>query len=177
MADIFQVGYGKMWLPPPQRADGGNLSVGYDVFDRFDLGKPRNETLYGTETALKTSIAAAHGASVKMYTDFIPNHNGFRNKNTPGFVAQGGYPGFRASRRPATRSATFTIRRSATRTDPINGSLFGLIDIAQEKNHQFIRHPMAAGNAGTTFRPARSGTSPTRTTPASTRTKGWAASR
>ena len=62
MADIFQVGYGQMWLPPPQRADGGNLSVGYDVFDRFDLGAPRNETLYGTETSLKSSIAAAHNA-------------------------------------------------------------------------------------------------------------------
>ena len=85
MADIFQVGYGQMWLPPPQRADGGSLSVGYDVFDRFDLGEPRNETLYGTETSLKTSISAAHGASVKMYTDFIPNHNGFRNKNTTEF--------------------------------------------------------------------------------------------
>ena len=58
MADIFEVGYGQMWLPPPQRADGGSLSVGYDLFDRFDLGRPRNETLYGTETALKTSIAA-----------------------------------------------------------------------------------------------------------------------
>ncbi len=57
----------------------------------------------------------AHGASVKMYTDFIPNHNGFRNKNTASFVAQGGYPGFRALDARATRSATFTIRRSATR--------------------------------------------------------------
>ena len=27
-----------MWLPPPQRADTGPFSVGYDVFDRFDLG-------------------------------------------------------------------------------------------------------------------------------------------
>ena len=42
-----------MWLPPPQRAEGGALSVGYDVFDRFDLGGPRNETLYGTETSLE----------------------------------------------------------------------------------------------------------------------------
>ena len=60
MADIFQVGYGQMWLPPPERADTGNLSVGYDVFDRFDLGKPRNETLYGTENAAEDDVAAAH---------------------------------------------------------------------------------------------------------------------
>ena len=38
MADIFVAGYGRMWLPPPARADSGGLSVGYDVFDRFDLG-------------------------------------------------------------------------------------------------------------------------------------------
>ena len=60
MPDIYQTGYGQMWLPPPERADTGNLSVGYDLFNRFDLGSPRNETLYGTETSLKTEIAAAH---------------------------------------------------------------------------------------------------------------------
>jgi glycosidase len=146
MADIFQVGYGKMWLPPPQRADGGSSSVGYDLFDRFDLGKPRSETLYGTETGLKSSIAAAHDASVKMYTDFIPNHNGFRNKNTTNFVAQGGYPGFVLQTTGDTFGDFHNPAVSYT-TDPINGSLFGLLDIAQEKNHQFIRHPVAAGGA------------------------------
>ena len=38
MPDIFQSGYGQMWLPPPERADTGSLSVGYDLFNRFDLG-------------------------------------------------------------------------------------------------------------------------------------------
>ena len=31
-------GYGFVWLPPPYRADQGEFSVGYDVYDRFDLG-------------------------------------------------------------------------------------------------------------------------------------------
>jgi glycosidase len=145
MADIFEVGYGKMWLPPAQRADGGNLSVGYDLFDRFDLGGPRNETLYGTETGLKTSIAAAHGANVKMYADFIPNHNGFRNRNTSGFEAQGGYPGFVLSY-AGDQYGDFHNPAISYTQDAINGSLFGLLDIAQEKNHQMIRHPTTAGN-------------------------------
>jgi len=145
MADIFQVGYGQMWLPPPQRADSGNLSVGYDLFDRFDLGSPRHETLYGTQTSLKSAIAAAHLAGVKMYTDFIPNHNGFRNRNTSGFEAQGGYPGFVLST-GGDPYGDFHNPAISYLTDPINGSLFGLIDIAQEKNHQFIRHPVAAEN-------------------------------
>src|SRR4051812_49094729 len=36
--DIFQAGYGGIWTPPAGRADSGNQSVGYDLFDRFDLG-------------------------------------------------------------------------------------------------------------------------------------------
>ena len=145
MADIFQVGYGQMWLPPPERADGGNQSVGYDVFDRFDLGSPRNETLYGTETSLKSSIAGAHNASVKIYTDFVPNHDGFRNKNTTNFAAQGGYPGFVLSTAGDTYG-DFHNPSLSYEQDAINGSLFGLIDIAQEKNYQFIRQPIAAGD-------------------------------
>ena len=47
-----------------------------------------------------------------------------------------------------TLTATFTIRRLATTSDASNGSLFGLIDIAQEKNHQFIRQPTDGGQPG-----------------------------
>ena len=40
-ADVFMAGYGAVWTPPPGRADTGNFSVGYDVYDRFDLGTHR----------------------------------------------------------------------------------------------------------------------------------------
>ena len=53
LPDVFEAGVGALWLPPPGRADSGNQSVGYDPYDRFDLGSPDNETLYGTETGLK----------------------------------------------------------------------------------------------------------------------------
>jgi glycosidase len=155
MADIFQVGYGEMWLPPPQRADQGNLSVGYDVFDRFDLGAPRNETLYGTENSLKANIAAAHLAGVKIYTDLILNHNGFAdsgtvdNHGTPGdpsddvtFVEAGGYPGFVLTL-PGDVDGDF---HGAFEGGDQNMRLAGLIDIAQEKNHQLIRQPVEPGN-------------------------------
>jgi alpha-amylase len=155
MADIFETGYGEMWLPPPQRADQGGLSVGYDVFDRFDLGAPRNETLYGTETSLKANIAAAHQASVKIFTDLILNHNGFAdsstvdNQGTPGdpsddvtFVEAGGYPGFVLTL-PGDVDGDF---HGAFEGGDQNSRLAGLIDIAQEKNHQFIRQPVEAGD-------------------------------
>jgi glycosidase len=143
MADIFQVGYGQMWLPPPGRG-GSGVSVGYDVFDRFDLGAPRHETQYGTETSLKASIAAAHRASVSIYTDFIHNHNGFADQLDAGFVANGGYPGFAMST-PGDQYGDFHDPFINFDADPVRGQLGNLIDIAQEKNHQFIRHPIEAG--------------------------------
>jgi glycosidase len=163
MADIHAAGYGRLWLPPPARADSGNQSVGYDVFDRFDLGQPRNETLYGTETGLKTLVRSAHTAGVLVNTDFIPNHNGFSDASTVDtrgtatmaddvtFAQSGGYPGF-AVTLPGDIDGDF---HGAFEGGEEHFRLSGLIDIAQEKNHQFIRQPVEAGNpqnipAGTT---------------------------
>ena len=80
--DLFYTGYGAMWLPPPGRADSGDQSVGYDVFDRSDLGRARKETLYGTETSLKLLVGTAHAANVNIYTDLILNHAGFSDLST-----------------------------------------------------------------------------------------------
>ncbi|RIK82205.1 MAG: hypothetical protein DCC67_07475 [Planctomycetota bacterium] len=154
MADVHSAGYGRLWLPPPARADSGGLSVGYDVFDRFDLGKPRSETLYGTETSLKTLVRAAHSAGVLVNTDFIPNHNGFSDsstvdtRGTPStaddvtFVQSGGYPGF-AVTLPGDVDGDF---HGAFEGGEEHFRLSGLIDVAQEKNHQFIRHPTTPGD-------------------------------
>ncbi len=50
------------------------------------------------------------------------------------------------SRYPTTHSATFTIRASISRTTHTTAQLLGLIDIAHEKNHLFIRNPVKMGN-------------------------------
>jgi glycosidase len=161
MADIFEVGYGQMWLPPPQRADSGNQSVGYDVFDRFDLGGPRNETLYGTETSLKTLVRGAHSAGIDVYTDYIVNHNGFANLGTVDdqgttdpeddvtFADSGGYPGFVLQLPPGCADSAHCTDgdfHGAFEGGDWNGRISTLIDIAQEANHQFIRHPTTPGN-------------------------------
>ncbi|MCC6493453.1 MAG: hypothetical protein IT424_10565 [Pirellulales bacterium] len=154
MADIHDIGYGRLWLPPPARADSGNQSVGYDVFDRFDLGQPGSETLYGTELGLKRLIGAAHSAGVLVNTDFIPTHNGFSDSSTVdsrgtastaddvSFVAGGGYPGFVLTL-PGDVDGDF---HGAFEGGQEHERLSGLIDIAQEKNHQFIRHPTTPGD-------------------------------
>jgi alpha-amylase len=136
--DIFMAGYGFVWLPPPYRADQGNFSVGYDVYDRFDLGQPGRPTLYGTENGLKSLARTLHRAGIDLHVDFIVNHNGFSNIGTPGFVAAGGYPGF-AITLPNDVDGDF---HSAFATGVDFERLAGLIDIAHEKNFQFIRSPI-----------------------------------
>lgn len=145
-ADLFHAGYGAVWIPPTGRADSGNFSVGYDVYDRFDLGGPGNPTLYGTETGLKTLVDVLHDADFNVYADFIPNHNGFRDLSTPDFVAQGGYPGFALTLNAGNNSQGYDDIdgdfHSVFSGGDLEGRLAGLNDIAQEKNYQLIRHPV-----------------------------------
>src|SRR2546422_4107021 len=141
--DLFMAGYGFVWLPPPYRADQGNFSVGYDVYDRFDLGGPGRPTLYGTEEGLKAVARSLHRANLSLHVDFVINHNGFSNLGTPGFVTAGGYPGL-AITLPNDIDGDF---HSAFAGGDIKERLAGLIDIAHEKDHQFIRSPVTPGDA------------------------------
>ena len=138
MVDVFTAGYGGLWLPPPGRADTGGFSAGYDNFNRFDLGKPRSETLYGTDNYFRQLVKQSHLAKMRVHTDLILNHNGFRDNSTPGFIAEGSYPGF-VLELPNDPDGDFHGRFE------VGEEVFrlaGLIDIAQEKNYQFIRHPV-----------------------------------
>ena len=142
-ADLFMAGYGAVWLPPPGRADQGNWSVGYDPYDRFDLGGPRRETMYGTETGLKTVARTFDRAGVALHVDAVINHAGFSDLEQPeGFVEAGGYPGL-AITLPYDGAGDF---HPADWHGDIYGRLAGLVDIAHEKNHRFIRHPVDPGD-------------------------------
>jgi hypothetical protein len=142
LPDVFMAGYGFVWLPPPFRTDMSDFSVGYDVYDRFDLGRPGRPTLYGTEDGLKTLARMMHRAALDLHVDFVINHNGFSNLGTPGFRDAGGYPGF-ALTLPGDIDGDF---HSAFAGGDEFERLAGLIDIAHEKNHRFIRSPIAAGD-------------------------------
>jgi len=90
MPELAEVGYGAMWLPPPTKASGG-LSVGYDLWDPFDIGgrDQRNtvSTRYGTEADLHQMVEVAHRFGIRVYWDNIMNHRAFDipgfNENTP----------------------------------------------------------------------------------------------
>lgn len=76
--DLFGAGYGSLWTPPPGRAvylpEGGG--IGYDPYDRFDLGKPRDPTLYGTEGSYKSAIQSVRKMGGNVYVDFVHHHLG-----------------------------------------------------------------------------------------------------
>jgi hypothetical protein len=142
-ADVFDAGYGGLYLPPPGRADSGNQSVGYDVYNRLDLGGPGHPTLYGTETGLKATVQAVHQFGGSVYSDLVWNQDGFRDQASADgqghtFAAAGGYPGF-------LLTAAFDYNgdfHDRNDTSTWGMRLAGLIDIAQEKNYQYVRSPV-----------------------------------
>ncbi len=97
LPEIAELGYESIWTPPPGKspiggpypfAYGGN--VGYNSFDRFDLGDmPQRgnwETRYGSRTSLRSLVDNAHQSDIKIYPDIVFNHTG----NGPDFRT---YPG------------------------------------------------------------------------------------
>ena len=87
LPELAEVGYGALWLPPPTKGSGA-LSVGYDLWDPFDLGgkdqRGTVRTRYGTEEELLRLIRTAHRFGMRVYVDNIMNHRAF---DVPGFSA------------------------------------------------------------------------------------------
>ena len=77
--ELSEAGWTALWLPPPFKA-GSQYSVGFDTFDRFDLGKKNQmggvSTLYGTESELLELISTAHRFGLRVYFDNVMAHNG-----------------------------------------------------------------------------------------------------
>lgn len=85
MPELAEAGYNSLWLPPPTKGSGG-LSVGYDLWDPFDLGSKNQRntvrTRYGTEADLLHMMEVAHRFGIRIYFDNIMNHRAF---DVPGF--------------------------------------------------------------------------------------------
>src|SRR5262245_17207905 len=89
--DLFMAGYGAVWTPPPGRAlyDDQGGGIGYNLYDRFDLGKAGDTTLYGTETGYRAMIAATHQMNGDVYADYVHHHVG--SWDVPGYTGWGGF--------------------------------------------------------------------------------------
>ena len=156
MPDVFAAGYGSVYTPPPGRAQSGDQSVGYDVYDRYDFGTAARPTLYGTGFGYKAMVSAVHQTGGNSYADLVWNHNGFADAGTDGFAAAGGYPGFALTLQTSSATSPGYNARGINAVDGDYHSpyasgdqdtrLAGLIDIDQASNHVFIRQPTVAGD-------------------------------
>lgn len=139
--EIAEAGYTSLWLPPPAKA-GSVFSVGYDLFDPFDLGDKNQRgtirTRYGTKAELLQVVETAHRFGLRVYFDNIMNHRGF---DVPGYnssVPTNVYPGLTVQDFHLRRQADGTYRNWDNISDWGNEwqvqhrPLSGLLDLANE---------------------------------------------
>ncbi len=98
MPELAEAGYTSIWIPPPTKA-GSGLSVGYDLFDPFDLGDNEsgqagsNSTNYGTTADLLNLVTVAHRFGIRVYIDNVCNHRGFSVPGYDAYTSINYYPG------------------------------------------------------------------------------------
>lgn len=105
-ADSFRrAGFTAIWLPPVTKGASGKASVGYDVFDDYDLGSKDQKgavaTRYGTREQLMRCIAIMRACGIDVYADLVENQRGggsgpggftFRYADADGVVGGGRFP-------------------------------------------------------------------------------------
>jgi len=141
MPEIAEAGYDSLWLPPPYKSTSGASSVGYDVFDPFDLGDLNQQgttaTKWGTKAQLLTVVQLAHRFGIRVYFDNITNHRG---TVVPGYDAStptNYYPGLAPQDFHLLTSGAFfrnvpNVSDWNNQWNVQNESLLGLVDLAQE---------------------------------------------
>lgn len=99
------VGFTAVWLPPVIKGASGKDSVGYDVFDDYDLGSKNQKgsiaTHYGTREELTRCVAMMRANGLDVYVDLVENQRGggsgpggftFRYADADGHVGGGRFP-------------------------------------------------------------------------------------
>jgi alpha-amylase len=75
---LRDLGVDMVWIPPTSKGNGGTGSVGYDIFDHYDLGdkyqKGATPTRFGTKDAYLRFVAVMHANGIKVMQDIIWNH-------------------------------------------------------------------------------------------------------
>lgn len=75
---LAEIGVNAVWLPPAFKGAAGGNSVGYDVYDLYDLGefdsKGSVRTKYGTRDEYIAAIQTLHQHQIQVYVDVVLNH-------------------------------------------------------------------------------------------------------
>jgi len=136
--ELAEAGYNALWLPPPFKAGSGSWSVGFDTYDRFDLGSKLQmgtvATQYGSETDLLHMMDVAHRFGFRVYFDNVMAHNGGPMPvGPPGTLQANGFvpEDFHLKRLSETNYAGFGWPTWTDEWQVLNRNPFGQ-DIAQE---------------------------------------------
>ena len=77
---LAKLGINAVWLPPAYKGTAGKHTVGYDVYDLYDLGefdqKGSVRTKYGTKQQYIDAVGALHKHNIQAYADIVVNHMG-----------------------------------------------------------------------------------------------------
>jgi len=77
---LAKLGINAVWLPPACKAAGGGYSVGYDIYDLYDLGefdqKGTVRTRYGTKDEYIAAVRAIQKEGMQAIVDIVVNHKG-----------------------------------------------------------------------------------------------------
>jgi alpha-amylase len=75
---LRDMGIDVVWIPPTSKGNGGTSSVGYDIFDHYDLGdkyqKGTTTTRFGTKDNYLRCVAVMHANGIEVMQDIIWNH-------------------------------------------------------------------------------------------------------
>ena len=142
MPELAEAGYDSLWVPNPAKGNSGAYSVGYDVFDPFDLGNTNQQgtvaTKYGTEAQLIQMVQTAHRFGIRIYFDNVMNH---RSGTVPDYPGSGTptnyYPGlvpqdFHLQAVTGGYENWSDVSDWCTVENVENNPLLGLCDLAQE---------------------------------------------
>ncbi len=76
--DLASVGFTGLWLPPACKCLEGRNSVGYSIYDLYDLGefdqKGSIPTKYGTRDQYLNAIRSLQASNIQVYADTVLNH-------------------------------------------------------------------------------------------------------
>ena len=96
---LATLGVQTVWIPSPAKGAGGRFSMGYDLYDYYDLGshygKGTLRTRFGTRTQLEDMMAAFDASGLRTMADVVLNHRDGGDFQTDVACVPGGGAPFR----------------------------------------------------------------------------------
>ena len=75
---LKEIGFTSIWLPPAYKGIDGSNSIGYDIYDLYDLGefdqKGSVATRYGTKEQYMECVQALQNEGLRVMVDIVLNH-------------------------------------------------------------------------------------------------------